>query len=564
MVVGRLVPQCGKPPKGLPGNGSAASKNGNRHPGSNGKAAAAAQRPSGVVRGVSPTHKGLLIWDVGKPAADNYRLLGDGLATTGNLFQDGTTGHGLVWVRPDGTTCRIIKGTQLAPLIVDRVPMQVQKEGKVVRELPAAEHLNAMLHSRAFLDQFLPLDEVARVFFYMDGFKPIQPGYNDLGPGHRILFLGQPPKPVWSLDTINAFLDAMPFASNADRTNTIAAGLTVRLRRQWLGEKPLVAITSTQSHSGKTTTADFIRGAVPKADLLYESQDWPIQTQLQKQIQVDPDIGVIVFDNVRLDSAGGRAKVIRSSVVESFVTGPEVTLASPSAGDPLRLKNKYVVILNTNDGALSPDLLNRSLPIHLAPKGDIQDRKSKIGNPRLEFLPQNRERIEAEFHGMIERWIKEGSPLDESVRYPMTPWARTIGGILVVNGFKDFLANYGTRKSADDPIRDAISILGAARPGEALRPMEWAKLAVEQGLARTLFSVNERDTERGRERAIGVIFSRKLQCVFEGASEDKRYRLQLGGGFRRWTEGKNPYVKYKFTVLDEQDRPLENNRPELS
>ncbi len=96
-------------------------------------------------------------------------------------------------------------------------------------------------------------------------------------------------------------------------------------------------------------------------------------------------------------------------------------------------------------------------------------------------------------------------------------------------------------------------------PGEALRPMDWAKLAVEQGLARTLFSVNERDTEKGRERAIGVILKKKLQCVFEGATEDKQYRLKLEGGFRRWTRGENPYVQYKFTVLSDVDRTVEQD-----
>ncbi|MEN6451706.1 MAG: hypothetical protein ABFC96_14535, partial [Thermoguttaceae bacterium] len=350
-------------------------------------------QPLGDVRGVIPLPQddAMFLWDVAAPAGTNYRMLGQLLAATGNLYRDETTGHGLVLVLPDGTTRRVGKGRQLAPLIVDRVRMQVVKDGKLVRELPAAEHLNAMLYTKAFLEQFLPVDEVTNVFFYARRFQPLQPGYNDHGPGSRIVYLRQPCEVSEFLDTINLFLAAMPFASNADRTNAVAAALTVRLRREWCGEKPLVLITATQSHAGKTTVGDFIR----------------------------------------------------------------------------------------------------SLPIHLAPTGDIQNRTSPIGNPRLEFLPRNRNRIEAEFNGMIQKWLKAGSPLDEDVVYPMTPWARTIGGILKVNGFTDFLANYGTRKSNDDPIRAALSILGAATPGEALRPREWAKLAVEQGLARTLFSVNE-------------------------------------------------------------------------
>src|SRR5438132_232996 len=104
--------------------------------------------------------------------------------------------------------------------------------------------------------------------------------------------------------------------------------------------------SATKSHSGKGTVTDFIRGSVPKADILYESLDWPMQNQFQKQFQLDPDIGVIAFDNVRLDSSGGRAKFIRSAFVESFVTMPELILASPGVGDPVRLHNKYVVIIN--------------------------------------------------------------------------------------------------------------------------------------------------------------------------------------------------------------------------
>jgi len=520
--------------------------------------------PLGDVRGVIPFAREEkpqgFTWNVNDGARRNYARLGQRLAAVGDLYRDKATGHGLVLVRPDGTACHVGKGAQLAPLIVDRVSMRVVKEGKVVSELPTAAHLNAMLHAKAFLDQFRPVNEVTRTFFYAEGFVPLRPGYNDFGPGNRILFLGEAPSLAQSTDTIRRFLRAMPFASEADATNTVAAALTVLLRRQWLGEKPLVLITSTRSHSGKGTVTEFIRGTIPKADILYEGQDWPVQSQFQRQIRLDADIGLVVFDNVRLDSAGGRATMIRSAFLESFVTSAEVTLASPGAGEPLRVDNKYVVTINTNDGAMSPDCMNRSLSIHLAPVGDVQDRQSDIGNPKLEFLPQNRERIEAELNGMIQRWVEAGSPLDMDVRYPMIGWARTIGGILKVNGFEGFLANYGSRKSADDPIREAISILGGAKPGKALRPMAWANLAVEQGLAKILFPANERDTPKGRERAIGRILKNNLEVVFEARTDTKRYRLKLEGGFRRWESGKNPHTRYRFLVLDEADRPVEGEQ----
>ena len=75
----------------------------------------------------------------------------------------------------------------------------------------------------------------------------------------------------------------------------------------------------------------------------------------------------------------------------------------------------------------------------------VAERKSPIGNPRFEFLPKHKEQIASELHGMIERWNLAGQPLDNEVRHPFSAWAKTVGGILKFNRFRDFLANYGVR-----------------------------------------------------------------------------------------------------------------------
>ncbi len=197
-----------------------------------------------------------------------------------------------------------------------------------------------MLHSEAFLSKFKPVDEITKLPVYLDDFSLVPHGYHNYGPGKCIFYLGEEPLVVRSMETIKTFLDMMPFASYADRTNTVGAGLTVLLRRLWLGEKPLILVTSTLSHGGKGTITEFFCGRVPKANLLYEALDWPIQQQFQKQIQNNPDIGVVMFDNVRVDSAGGRSGFIRSAFVEGFITSPEITLASPGAGEVIHLVNQ--------------------------------------------------------------------------------------------------------------------------------------------------------------------------------------------------------------------------------
>ena len=515
--------------------------------------------PVGGCRGLQST-QGKFIWMVERGAKTNYRLLGERLAGYDDLYRNGSDGLGLIEILPTGQTRPLTRGPELAPVLADRINMVVTKDGKIMSEMPRAEHLNAMLRSDVFLACFRPTDEVVRTPFYFDDFTLVQPGYHDGGPGKRILYVGPVPEVSDSLATIEAFLNVIEFASQADRTNSVAAALTTILRHHWPGQKPLVLVTATKSHAGKGTVTEFARGSVSKADLLYESIDWPMQSQFQRQVKLDPDLGVIVFDNVRLDSAGGRGKFIRSGFVESFVTNAEVMLASPGAGEASRLPNRFVLFVNTNDGFVSPDLLNRSLPIHLEPRGSVHDRQSPIGNPKLEFLPQNRQRIEAELRGMIERWRVAGCPLDESVKHSMTPWARSIGGILRCSNFSDFLGNQQTRKAVDDPLRRAVGILGAAKPGKALRPAEWAQATVQQGLVKTLIPANERDTDKGRERAIGVLLKPLIGETFEATSETRQYRLRLEGGLRRWVPGTNAHVRYRFEVLEEQELIAEEDR----
>ena len=375
---------------------------------------------------------------------------------------------------------------------------------------------------------------------------PSLPGYN---PQRRILYLGPAVSLSNGVDKINKFLDMMEWQTTADRTNAVAALLTVPFRHHFSGGKPFVLVTSSRSHSGKSTLIEFIRGKTAKADISYEDKDWPMQRNLHDQLLQKPEIGVINFDNVRTDSSG-RAKTIRTGFLESFITNSEIVLSSATSRKPLRTSNKFVVLFNTNEGSLSIDLLNRSLPIRLNPTGDLPERIARAktllgGDVKHEWLPAHREQIEAELWWMIDRWVKEGKPFDEKVRHPMGPWAQNIGGILMVNGFKDFLSNYSATRSAADPIREAISILAFNAGKEPRRAGDMAKVAVSQGLAKTLLPNADSANEAACQRAMGVTLSPFVGETFSArtASEQITYRLKKQEG--RFGET-HPHFRYTF------------------
>ncbi len=366
-------------------------------------------------------------WEVEAGHAVNFQNLGRLLSSlTLGLYKHRDGGL----VRDDGDSAsRITTAKQLTPLLVDVVGMSVIKGGKYKGEHPSDNIFNTMLASHSFLDNFDEASYISTTPIVLENGILAAPGWNTGG----VLYLGSLIRSE-PLNSIPQFLDVMNFDGEASRTNAVAALLTIPFRTQFPGGKPLVLVSATKSHSGKGTLIEFVKGRCPKAEILYESVDWPMQKQLHEQLHQTPEIGVLSFDNVRTDSSG-RAKIIRSAFLEGFVTSSEVVLSSASSRNrPVRTLNTFVVMLNTNEGNLSPDLLNRSLPIRLTPKGDLQERVARTkeilgGDIKHEWIPRNRVRIEAETLGLIDLWVKEGKPLDHDVRHPMGPWAATIGGI---------------------------------------------------------------------------------------------------------------------------------------
>ena len=467
------------------------------------------------------------------------------LLTSLRLRLFGAADSGLLMVEGNRVR-RIATAKELAPLLIDNIRISVTKNGKYHGEKPSDSVLNTMLLSRSFRSNFKTVEQVVTTPVVLGDHSPSRPGYNQGG----ILHLRAEVTIAEGLEHINRFLDVMEWQGNADRTNAVAALLTVPFRHHFPGGKPLVLVTATKSHAGKGTVIEFIRGTTSKAELLYENIDWPMQRSLQQQLHLNPEIGVINIDNVRIDSSG-RARVIRSGFLESFVTNSEVMLGSPTSKQPIHTTNRFLVLLNTNEGSLSIDLLNRSLPIRLTPTGDLIERikRSPIGDPKHDFLPKYRDQIEAEKWGMIDRWLKEGKPLDNSVLHPMSVWARTIGGILMVNGFKDFLANYSATRAAADPIREALSILAFYAGSKPRRTADLATLVVTQGLAKTLLPGVDPANQAAGERAVGVMLKPYVGETFVVATAAEKITYRLKKESKRWDSNR------RTSVTHSRDRP---------
>ncbi len=488
--------------------------------------------------------------DLGLPAQILYPLIGSRLAAVGDVYRHPERGAGLIVVPSQAGDLpqSVTKGADLGVVIIDRLPIVLYKNAKpAVDGFPPAT-LNKMVRSELFLGRFPVLDRVADRPEFLGDFTLTRPGYNDGGDGHRVYYPGPEPKVFRSPDAINKFLEVMNFESNADRTNAVAAALTVQMRHYWPGNKPFVLITSTKTHGGKDTTLDFAKGETVSAAVSYEDADWAFQRAVVAAVKGDPRVGLIDVGNVRVERGQ-----IRSAFLERFLTDPHPVLhaTGTGTGPDTRRPNHWVVAMTTNDGVVSTDLMNRSLPIRLAPKGDVGNRDSPIGNPRYEYLPANRGPIAAELRGMVARWVEAGRPLGGTCGHSRTEWAKTMGGILEVNGYKDFLANLSTRRTADDPVRSALALLAAKLPKaeQWMAPTYLLGAVVELGLVGRLIPKDDRETSASRERALAKRLNVHAGETFEVEVEDEPVRFRLERGRIEGDDGRL-VSGYRFVRLD--------------
>jgi hypothetical protein len=246
-----------------------------------------------------------LEWDEKKPLAENFREAGRKLRRCEDLYRGGYA-DGLIPAsrHPNVPPTTVKDPALLASIIADRLKVRRTKDDKLKGSTVPSSQLAIMLTAESFLQQFPPVDRVTAVPLHLaPDFAPCSPGYNDGGPGQRILYIGGDPWCKPTHERIDAFLDAMNFATEADRTNALAAALTVQLHNHWPGGKPILAVTADKSHSGKDTVLDFASGMHPHVSISYQKPDWPVERAIAGAISHDRGLVLIILENAKhLDS----------------------------------------------------------------------------------------------------------------------------------------------------------------------------------------------------------------------------------------------------------------------
>jgi len=483
------------------------------------------------------------VWEEGQHPAPNSLRLASALARTGFMFRD-----------PQDRLLRLESG-QAPEAIAAPVRLQAALDAHVYVEVFNANgnfkghrirkcDLELFLATPEFLQPIPAVNIVVNHNTFSKNWQMTTQGYNEFGPGQRFFQICEDIEPRPQATLVRSFIETMDFDCRASATNTIAAALIRLLRHRWQGQKPFVPITATRSHLGKDAALQFIAGPGKWVDVSWERADWAVQNQIVELLN-DPHIAVVSLGNVR--AAGS----IASAFLERIVTTPHLDLQKSSGHSRYQRPNDVLFAATANEGTFSADLLNRAWPINLHREGDIAERECPLGNLRNEFLPTYCMAIEGELLGMIQNWRDHGQPRFMEVRHPMTDCTQIIGGILQVNGFQDFLANWGQTRALIDPVMEELGMMAATHPDTPLTAMEWVRVIRRTGSVNRLIPKEFRKSDQRVAECLGKLLSARAgMVVYSENDERERNRYRIAKHRSRMGQGE-ARVRYAFETEEQ-------------
>jgi putative DNA primase/helicase len=373
--------------------------------------------------------------------------------------------------------------------------------------------------------------------FAQDGTLLTTPGYHPAAelwfhnaPG----FVVPPVNPTPSPDEVKEavqflreeLLGDFPFDSEASRANLLAAMLLPFVRDLTDGPTPLHLIDAPTPGTGKGLLAEVI--AIPatgrSAEIMPEGRD---EDEWRKRITSSLIRGpvMVVMDNVRLR--------LDSGSLAAALTAPIWTDRELGYSRMLVLPVRTVWIATGNNIATSHEIARRSVWIRLDSETPEPWTRTDFRHPDLrDWAKSNRAKLVHACLTLIQAWIAAGRPESGKVLGSYEPWAKIIGGILMVAGVPGFLANapslYAQADDETRPWREFVLAWWDTHGNRTVGVKALFKLAARDNL---LLDVLGGGGERSRRTILGQVLRGMRDRVIAGyrivsVGEDNRGRQQ--------------------------------------
>ncbi|MEA3225831.1 MAG: bifunctional DNA primase/polymerase, partial [Planctomycetota bacterium] len=239
------------------------------------------------------------------------------------------------------------------------------------------------------------------------------------------------------LITDDLLLD-FPFATQADRANTIALYLAPFVRHLFDGPCPLHLVSASERGSGKTTLVDLahhVFAGRPVASRALPTDDEEVRKAITSILIAGEPF--VLLDNLRertLDSAP-LAQTLTSTEYSDRLLGQSRTL---------NLRNRAIWTATANSPSLSAELARRCVRIRLMPTTERpweRDPSTWRHPSPARWILEHRTDLVAALLTMVRRWFVAGCPAGSVGMASFDGYAEVVGGILAACGIEGFLGN---------------------------------------------------------------------------------------------------------------------------
>jgi len=321
-----------------------------------------------------------------------------------------------------------------------------------------------------------------------------------------------------------------PFKSEADRQNFFGLMLTPIIAPALDGYRPLHMLLASLERTGKSKLAEEVFGGI------ILGRQTPAMQITERDEERDKRVIGLLLQGETLMHLDNLPTFIDSGTLASLLTATTYGGRLLGGNRMVNLPNNLTMVASGNNVQATGEIIKRTVPILLQPTTASPESRRDFHHPDLRgYVRKERGTILACLLGLVENWKAAGKPIHADKMGGFEAWSGTVGGILQVNGLREWRTNAATWQARADPrgqeMKAFVALWKSQYPVQELTAGELWKLAADNGF---FPEVEAKPSSAGRV----VAFGRKLQkhtdtpvgdCIIRHSRTSNRpkYRLEI-------------------------------------
>ncbi len=367
---------------------------------------------------------------------------------------------------------------------------------------------------------------------YGPGFERVRPGWQDG------LYYDEPEDlrglaPETDCEVIHNILHDLvvdfPFKSDADRENFFGLLLTPIVTPALDGNRPMHLVNSPLERTGKSKLVNEVLGGV------LIGREAPSMQITEREEEREKRILSMLLQGETLMHLDNLPHWIDSQSLSSLLTARIFGGRVLGFSRAVNLPNNLTVVGTGNNVQASGEIAKRIVPIMIEPTSAHPESRTDFQHPDIRaYVRERRHTVLECLLGLVENWLAAGKPKHPRRLGGFENWSETIGGILRVNGLRQWRTNEASWRAVADPrgaeMEAFVEAWHKAFGSQEVEPKDLRGLAEQHDVFGYIFA-------KRSERAISVAFGRMLQ---------RHVDMPIGKWFiRRSTSGNNAHYYLK-------------------